>query len=133
MLLELRVSNFGIIEQINWRPGQGLNVITGETGAGKSLVIDAVETLLSGKADEAVIRHGATEAFLEAVFDITGQAICSHLRELLTGNGLMESDENLLVISGEIRRQGRGIFRVNGKSVSRGLLNHIGSLLVDIH
>ena len=56
MLVELRVSNFGIIEQINWHPGQGLNVLTGETGAGKSLVIDAVETLLSGKADGDVIR-----------------------------------------------------------------------------
>ncbi|MFC2067106.1 DNA repair protein RecN [Chloroflexota bacterium] len=133
MLQELRVSNFGIIEQINWHPGQGLNVVTGETGAGKSLVIDAVETLLSGKADENIIRYGTDKAFLEAVFDIAGQDIHSSLYEVLTENGLLEQSENLLVISGEIPRQGRGVFRVNGKTVSRGVLNRIGSLLVDIH
>ncbi|MFC1977436.1 DNA repair protein RecN [Chloroflexota bacterium] len=133
MLVELRVSNFGIIEQISWHPGQGLNVLTGETGAGKSLVIDAVETLLSGKADGGVIRYGADEAILEAVFDVTRQDIHSHLRELLAENGLMESDENSLVISGGIRRQGRSTFRINGKTVSRELLNRVGNLLVDIH
>ncbi len=133
MLLELRVSNFGIIEQINWHLGHGLNVVTGETGAGKSLVIDAMETLLSGKADEDVIRYGAEEAFLEAVFEIDKQDIYLSLYELLTENGLLESDEHLLVISGKILRKGRNIFRVNGKTVSRGLLNHIGNLLVDIH
>ena len=133
MLLELRVSNFGIIEQIDWHLGQGLNVITGETGAGKSLVIDAVETLLSGKADESIIRYGAEEAFLDAVFDIKEPSTYSRLHELLTENGLMEPDEDLLIISAEIRRQGRSIFRVNGKTVSRGILNRIGSLLVDIH
>ena len=100
MLVELRVSNFGIIEQINWRPGQGLNVLTGETGAGKSLVIDAVETLLSGKADEDVIRYGSDEAILEAVFDISGQNVDSSLRELLAENGLMEAGEDSLVFSG---------------------------------
>ena len=133
MLVELRVSNFGIIEQINWRPGQGLNVLTGETGAGKSLVIDAVETLLSGKADEDVIRYGSDEAILEAVFDISGQNVDSSLRELLAENGLMEAGEDSLVFSGVIRRTGRSTFRINGETVSRGLLNSIGNLLVDIH
>ncbi len=133
MLIALNVSNFGIIEQINWRPGQGLNVITGETGAGKSLVIDAVETLLSGKTGDDVIRHGEDEAFLEAVFDITEEANHSSLYKLLAGNGLLEPGEHLVVISGGIHRRGRSAFRVNGKTVSRGLLNHIGNLLVDIH
>ena len=133
MLLELRVSNFGIIEQIDWHPGQGLNVVTGETGAGKSLVIDAVETLLSGKADENNIRYGTDESFLEAVFDITGQDIYPSLFELLAENGLLEAGEHSLVISAEIRRQGRSVFRVNGKTISRGLLKRIGNLLVDIH
>ncbi|MFC2021154.1 DNA repair protein RecN [Chloroflexota bacterium] len=133
MLEELRVSNFGIIEQISWQPGRGLNILTGETGAGKSLVIDAVETLLSGKADGDVIRYGADEATIEAVFDITGQDFHSYLRELLAENGLMASDENSLVISGRIRRQGRGSFRINGNTVSREVLNRIGNLLVDIH
>ncbi|MFC2001117.1 DNA repair protein RecN [Chloroflexota bacterium] len=133
MLLDLRVSNFGIIEQINWHLGEGLNVVTGETGAGKSLVIDAVETLLAGKADENIIRYGTNESFLEAVFDLTRQDIGSSLYELLIENGLLESGEHLVVISGEIRRKSRSVFRVNGKTVSRGLLNRIGNLLVDIH
>lgn len=62
MLLELRVKGLGIIESIDWNLSSGLNVITGETGAGKSLVVDAVETLLEGKVDEEVIRHGSNEA-----------------------------------------------------------------------
>ncbi|MFC1873984.1 DNA repair protein RecN [Chloroflexota bacterium] len=133
MLLELKVSNFGIIEQIDWRPGQGLSVITGETGAGKSLVVEAVETILSGRVDGDVIRYGAEEAFLEAVFDITALRVHSNLYKLLAEHGLMGPDEGLLVVSGEIRRQGRSVFRVNGKAVARGLLNQIGNLLVDIH
>lgn len=133
MLLELTVKNFGIIELIHWQPARGLNVITGETGAGKSLVIDALETLLSAKTDGDVIRHGAENALLEAIFELPGRKLSSNLDELLTSNGLLESDEPLLVISAEIRRQGRSVFRVNGKAVSRGLLNRIGNLLVDIH
>ena len=70
MLQELRVKNFGIIEEIDWRPERGLNVVTGETGTGKSLVIDALETLLSARSDESDIRHGADTASIEAVFDI---------------------------------------------------------------
>ena len=133
MLLELTVKNFGIIEQIHLQPARGLNVITGETGAGKSLVIDALEVLLSAKADGDVVRHGAESALLEAVFELSGVNLSSNLDELLTANGLLEADECLLVISAEIRRQGRSIFRVNGKAVLRGLLNRIGNLLVDIH
>ncbi len=65
MLLELRVKDLGIIEDIDWKLDTGLNVITGETGAGKSLVIDAVELLLTGSADEDVIRTGSAEAHIE--------------------------------------------------------------------
>lgn len=133
MLLELRVRNFGIIEEINWQPGRGLNVVTGETGTGKSLVIDAIDTLLSARADEGAVRHGAEEAFIELVFDISDQEPHSLLRPLLEENGLLEADEDRLVISGEIRKQGRSAFRVSGKTVSRALLKRIGSLLVDIH
>jgi DNA repair protein RecN (Recombination protein N) len=70
LLVELRVKNLGIIEDMNWRLGEGLNVITGETGAGKSLIIDAVELLVAGKADEEVIRHGADQAQIEGVFSL---------------------------------------------------------------
>ena len=70
MLDELTVKGFGIIEEINWKPAGGLNVITGETGAGKSLVVDAVEALLSGQVHEEDIRHGSDEAQIEGIFRI---------------------------------------------------------------
>ena len=132
MLLELRVKGLGIIESIDWNLSSGLNVITGETGAGKSLVVDAVETLLEGKVDEEVIRHGSNEARIEGVFTLPANESLPQLRELLAEKGL-KSDEENLVISCEFRRQGRSIVRVNGHAVTRGLLHQIGRLLIDIH
>jgi DNA repair protein RecN (Recombination protein N) len=132
LLLELRVKNLGIIESIDWSLGSGLNVITGETGAGKSLVIDAVETLLEGKVGDEVIRHGSNEAQIEGVFALPDDAILPQLRELLAEKGLKSDDDNL-VISCESKRQGRSIVRVNGQAVTRGILRQIGRLLIDIH
>jgi DNA repair protein RecN (Recombination protein N) len=132
LLLELRVKNLGIIESIDWNLSSGLNVITGETGAGKSLVIDAVETLLEGKVADEVIRHGSDEAQIEGVFALPDNESLPQLRELLAEKGL-KSDEENLVISCEFRRQGRSVVRVNGHAVTRGLLRQIGRLLIDIH
>ncbi|MCJ7655553.1 MAG: DNA repair protein RecN, partial [Dehalococcoidia bacterium] len=132
LLLELRVKNLGIIENIGWNLSSGLNVITGETGAGKSLVIDAVETLLEGKVADEVIRHGSDEARIEGVFALPDNEILPQLRELLAEKGL-KSDEDNLVISCESKRQGRSVARVNGHAVPRGLLRQIGRLLIDIH
>ena len=132
MLLELRVRNLGIIESIDWNLSSGLNVITGETGAGKSLVIDAVETLLEGKVGEEVIRHGSDEARIEGVFTLPESEILPQLRELLAEKGL-ESDEENLVISCESKRQGRSVIRVNGHAVPKAVLRQIGYLLIDIH
>ncbi len=132
LLLQLRVKAIGIIEDINWGLDRGLNVITGETGVGKSLVIDAVEALLAGKVDEELIRYGADKAHLEGVFTLPQGDSVSRLRELLADKGL-KADEETLVINCEPRRQGRGTIRVNGYAIPRGLLNQIGSLLVDIH
>ena len=132
MLLEIRVRNLGIIESIDWNLSRGLNVITGETGAGKSLLIDAVETLLEGKVGEEVIRHGSDEAQIEGIFALPDNEYLTQLRELLDENGL-KSDEDNLVISCESKRHGRGIVRVNGHAVTRGILRQIGRLLIDIH
>ena len=132
MLLELRVRNFGIIEDMNWRLRDGLNIITGETGAGKSLVIDAVELLLAGKANQEVIRYGADEAQIEGVFTLPPGDSVSPLGELLAQKGLA-ADEETLVIDCQLRRRGSGVIRVNGHAVPRGLLRQIGRLLVDIH
>ena len=132
MLLELKVKNLGIIEDMNWRLGDGLNIITGETGAGKSLLIDAVELLLAGKADEEVIRYGADEAQIEGVFTLPQKETLSSLRELLAQKDLA-ADEETLVIDCELRRQGPSVIRVNGHAVPKVLLRQIGRLLVDIH
>lgn len=133
MLLELRVRDFGIIEDMNWSLSSGLNVITGETGAGKSLVIDAVEALLSGKIDEENIRYGANETHIEGVFTLfKKENDIPQLRALLLDNGL-DTDDGTLVISCELHRQGRSVARVNRHTVPRGLLYQIGCSLIDIH
>ncbi len=132
LLLELRVKNLGIIEDINWSLSGGLNVITGETGAGKSLVIGAVEALLAGKVDDDVIRHGAAEAQIEGVFALPGDKDISQLGRLLGEKGL-EGDEESLVINCELRREGRSIVRVNGNAVPKALLQRIGRFLIDVH
>ncbi|MFC1966522.1 DNA repair protein RecN [Chloroflexota bacterium] len=132
MLRELRVKNIGIIKDINWRLRNGLNVITGETGAGKSLVIDAVESLLTGKADEEIIRYGAEEAQIEGIFTLPKTESSPLLIELLIQKELA-TDEETLVIDCELRRKGSSIVRVNGHVVPKVLLRQIGRLLVDIH
>ena len=132
MLLELKVKDIGIIEEIVWLPGPGLNVITGETGAGKSLVIDAVEALLNGQVNDEDIRHGFDVAQVEGVFHIPGNENGQSLRGLLVEKGLETGDEKL-IFTCDFRRQGRTTLRINRQAVSRGLLQDIGSFLVDIH
>jgi len=131
MLVELKVRDFGIIEDMSWSLGPGLNVITGETGAGKSLVVDAIEALLLGKLDESAIRHGADEARIEGVFSLDREADYSRLAVILKDNGI-DYDDTLAVSCG-LRRQGRGVIRINGQAVTRGLLRQVGDLLIDIH
>lgn len=132
MLDELTVKGFGIIQEIDWKLAGGLNVITGETGAGKSLVVDAVEALLSGQVSEEDIRHGSEEARVEGIFRIANDKKDAPLRELLAEKGL-ESAEEGLIISCDFRREGRTTPRVNRRAVSRALLQDIGNALVDIH
>ena len=133
MLLELSVRDFGIIEDMNWSLSSGLNVITGETGAGKSLVIDAVEALLSGKIAEENIRYGANETHIEGVFTLSEkESDAPQLRALLLDKDL-GTDDGTLVISCELHRQGRSVARVNRHTVPRGILYQIGGLLIDIH
>jgi DNA repair protein RecN (Recombination protein N) len=132
VLLELNVKGFGIIEEISWNPSAGFNVITGETGAGKSLVVDAVEALLSGQVQEEDIRYGSEEAQIEGIFSLPRDTAPEQLRTLLSQKGL-GTDEDTLVITCDFRRQGRVIQRVNRQAVSRSLLRDIGYHLVDIH
>ncbi len=132
MLSELNVKGFGIIEEISWKLAEGLNVITGETGAGKSLVVDAVEALLSGQVQEEDIRYGSEEAKIEGIFQIPPDRATEPFRELIAEKGL-EIDEATLVITCDFRRQSRVTPRVNRQAVSRSLLRDIGAFLIDIH
>lgn len=132
MLLELTVKNYGIIEEVDWTPAAGFNVITGETGAGKSLVVDAVEALLTGQVSETDIRHGSDNARIEGIFQMADKQPLSITRELLSEKGLASDDDTLLV-SCDFRRQGRSTPRVNRQAVSRALLRDITASLLDIH
>ncbi|MFC1899568.1 DNA repair protein RecN [Chloroflexota bacterium] len=133
MLLELRVRNFGIIENMEWTLSSGLNVITGETGAGKSLVIDAVEALLSGKIDGKNIRYGTDETSIEGIFTLSDEKRdYAQLNALLLDSGL-ETDDGTLAINCKLHRQGRIVARINRQVIPRGLLYQIGCLLIDIH
>lgn len=132
MLSELRIKNFGIIEEISWSPQCGFNVITGETGAGKSMIMDAIEALLEGRLEEDRIRYGADASHIEAVFSLQDENTISHLKALFADRDI-EFDDNNLVISCIFRRQGRVTLRINGSAVTRTFLKDIAGSLVDIH
>jgi len=131
MLTDLRIQNFAIIDRLELEFGPGLVVFTGETGAGKSIIMDALDMLLGGRADTTVIRSDADLARVEGVFKLTGpERIAAH--ELLKREDLLD-DENYVTLSREVRREGRHAPRINGRTVSLSLLKELGELLVDIH
>lgn len=131
MLAELHIQNFAIIEDLHLSLGPGFNVLTGETGAGKSIIIEAVSLLLGERADQEVVRAGASRAEIEGVF-IPEPHVAAALAPLLAEHGL-EGDNEELILAREVRRGGRSVSRVNGRAVSSQLLQEIGELLVDIH
>lgn len=132
MLSELTIHNFVIIDRLHLHFAPGFNVLTGETGAGKSIIIDAVSLLLGGRADVEVIRAGADQATIEGLFllDDETQAV---IQPLLEQDGLEGDDPAVLNLAREIRREGRNICRVNGRAVTLKALEKIGQYLVDIH
>ncbi|MCX7753885.1 MAG: DNA repair protein RecN [Anaerolineales bacterium] len=131
MLTELRIENFAIIDRLELEFGPGLITFTGETGAGKSIIMDALEMLLGGRAEAGVIRAQAERAVVEGVFKLSGltrQAV----NEILKREDLLD-DENYVTLTREVRREGRSTARINGSTVNVGLLREVGALLVDIH
>jgi len=131
MLTELRIRDFAIIQEVSLRLGAGFVVFTGETGAGKSIIIDAVEMLLGGRAEASMIRTDAAAALIEGAFQLN-PANGEELQALLESEGLRD-EPTALTLGREIRREGRSICRVNGRTVSLGLMRAIGELLVDVH
>lgn len=131
MLIRLEIENFAVISHAVLEPENGLNVISGETGAGKSLLIDAIDLILGGKASKNLIRTGEDNAYVEAVFDIS-DSDSDQLREMLSDSGIDTSDDQL-IISRRISRDGKSLARVNGRTVVLAVLKVISSFLVNIH
>ena len=131
MLRELRIQNFAIITDLTLTFKPGLVVLTGETGAGKSIILDALSSILGMRVDSSVVRQGSTHAYVEGVFDLDQESF-DVLKPLLEEEGLFEGEKQL-VLSREIRAEGRSIARVNGRSVNMGLQSEIGTVLVDVH
>jgi len=131
MLTQLSIVNFAIIEELKLDLGPGFTVLTGETGAGKSIIIDAVELLLGGRADAAKLREGADFALVEGVFEME-EGDLAEVHTLLEEQQLVD-DPRFIVLAREIRREGRNLCRINGRVVSLALLRTIGEWLVDVH
>ncbi len=133
MLIELNITDFAIIERLSLRLADGFNVLTGETGAGKSIIIDALGTLRGERPDATFVRTGADRARIEGVFSTSDRP---DLASALDEYGLRDDSEadGQVILTREINREsGRSVARVNGRAVSSAVLREIGTRLVDIH
>ncbi|MGE5485196.1 MAG: DNA repair protein RecN [Ignavibacteriales bacterium] len=128
MILELRIRDFALVDSIRMRLEPGLNVLTGETGAGKSIIIDAVEVLLGGRASSDYVRTGSEGACVEALFDISGNIPAM---TCLARLGIRATGR--ILVSREISSTGRSVARIDGKPATAGALKELGVHLVDIH
>ena len=128
MLLEIMIKNFAIIEEISLNFENGMTVLTGETGAGKSIIIDAMNLMLGARASSEVVRHSASKAEIQGFFSIEQNPA---LVSILEDNGIPVEDE--LIIRREIFQNGRSVSRINGQMVNLTTLKAVGHFLVDIH
>jgi DNA repair protein RecN (Recombination protein N) len=133
MLKEITINDFAIIDMLKMSFAPGFNVMTGETGAGKSIILDAVSLLLGGRADSDSVRSGAQTALIEGTFDLRSEPLRTRINAILSREGLEGDDPDTLLLSREVRKGGRTICRVNGRTTTVGLLQEIGEGLVDIH
>lgn len=129
MLQELTIKDFAIIQNLNLSFNQGMTVLTGETGAGKSIIIDAVGLLAGGRGSSEFIRHGATKCVLEALFSLEGNTLTYELLKAYD----IDSDEETVIIQRDIHRSGKNVCRINGRLVTIATLRLIGESIIDIH
>lgn len=132
MLIELNVSDFAIIDHLSLAFHPGFNVLTGETGAGKSIIIDAVSMLLGGRADTSFVRAGCDRARVEGVFRLS-PPLQAAVNPVLEREGLEGEEPDTLVLGREIRSTGRNFCRVNGSTVNLSILEEVAQALIDIH
>lgn len=129
MLIELRIRGYAVLDDVTLRLGPGLNVLTGETGAGKSIVVGALSLLLGGRASSDVIRSGQDRAVVEAVFDLAGRV---DLEERVTALGF-ETDDGLLILKREVQAEGRNRAWIGDSPATASAVWEIGSSLVHLH
>lgn len=127
MLNTLDIKNIAIIEHINIEMPKGLIVLTGETGAGKSIIIDAVNLLLGARTNKTLVRSGEDKAFVQGLFGVP-EKVCNQLSE----QGI-ETDDGQVIISREISSEGKSVCRINGVIVPQNTLREIGAYLINIH
>ncbi|MFE8702536.1 DNA repair protein RecN [Cytobacillus sp. FJAT-54145] len=130
MLSELSIKNFAIIETLSVSFEKGLTVLTGETGAGKSIIIDAIHLLVGGRGSAEFVRHGEQKAEIEGLFQI--DTMVQSLYKKMNDFGI-EIEDGMVVLRREISSSGKSVCRVNGKLVTISTLREIGSTLIDIH
>src|SRR4051794_4859852 len=133
MLAQLTIRDFAIIDRLTIEWSRGLNVVTGETGAGKSIIIDAVGALLGGRISPDFVRTGASRATVEGVFDLSTSEDAGELKAALDEHGLEIEDGGLILTRDIAGAGGRGVSRVNGRAVPTAVLQQIGEHLIDIH
>src|SRR5687768_1181834 len=132
MLLELSIHDFAIIDEVRVAFEPGFNALTGETGAGKSILIDALGAVLGDRIGPDVVRTGARVARIEATFDVGHVLDRPDIAATLEELGV-EPDDGVLILGRQISATGRSSARINGRAATAGTLNRIGGLLVDVH
>jgi DNA repair protein RecN (Recombination protein N) len=129
MLIELRIQNYAVIDRLALRLGPGLNVLSGETGAGKSIIVGALSLLLGERASAEVVRAGGEKAVVEGVFEAADRP---QLLALLEEKGI-EPEDGLLILRREVALEGRNRAWINGSPATAGMLGELGRHLVDMH
>ncbi len=130
MLSELSIQNFAIIESLSISFEKGLTVLTGETGAGKSIIIDAIHMLAGGRGSSEFIRHGEEKAVIEGLFILDNDQHPLYKKAQEFG---IEVEEGMVVLRRDMTKSGKSVCRVNGKLVTISVLREFGSTLIDIH
>lgn len=128
MLLQLNIKNFALIQELTINFNDGFNILSGETGAGKSILIDTIDYVLGGKFSKNLIRTGEDKTYVEAVFTIENNLLKNVLIELD-----IESDDEIIIISRETHQSGKSLIKVNGKTFLSSQLKKIREKLLDIH
>lgn len=129
MLKTLNIENIAVIESAKMDFQSGLNVLTGETGAGKSIVVDSINAILGERTSRELVRNGADSAFVSVLFTDVNDTVKSKLTEL----GYETDEDNSLIISRKITSEGKSLCKINGRSATVSILKEIGKTLVNIH